>query len=348
MLCVNGGNIMERKALENVKAIAKKSVDIAQKGVEKVDVDAIKQRAADATVALSDKASDIKEAAISAKNEINDKLTELDRMLSNSVTEYNDVYTLMNDKGVKLYVERCRSMDTIYFVENLINSIANKPKSFETEFEEIETDRKQFTEACEFAERELQAARVAAGGAGAGLAAGASVAFMAPTAAMWIATTFGTASTGTAIASLSGAAATNAALAWLGGGALAINGGGMAAGNAFLALAGPVGWGIAGATLLGSILILSNKKAKLNKEKNEEIEKIKKNTEIIKEMDIQIGVLLAETIGIREGLNNTFVKAASLNGRDYLDFDDEQKNLLGALVNSTKALAALFGKTINE
>ena len=166
---------MERKALENVKAIAKKSVDIAQKGVEKVDVDAIKQRAADATVALSDKASDIKEAAISAKNEINDKLTELDRMLSNSVTEYNDVYTLMNDKGVKLYVERCRSIDTIYFVENLINSIANKPKSFEIEFEEIETDRKQFTEACEFAERELQAARVAAGGAGAGLAAGASV-----------------------------------------------------------------------------------------------------------------------------------------------------------------------------
>ncbi len=41
-----------------------------------------------------------------------------------------------------------------------------------------------------------------------------------PAAAMAIATTFGTASTGTAIAdTLFGAAATNAALAWLGGGA---------------------------------------------------------------------------------------------------------------------------------
>ncbi len=36
----------------------------------------------------------------------------------------------------------------------------------------------------------------------------------------------------------------NAALAWLGGGALAAGGGGMAAGEAFLTLAGPVGWGI--------------------------------------------------------------------------------------------------------
>ena len=44
--------------------------------------------------------------------------------------------------------------------------------------------------------------------------------------------TYGAASTGTAIASLSGAAATNATLAWLGGGSLAAGGGGIAAGSA--------------------------------------------------------------------------------------------------------------------
>ena len=54
------------------------------------------------------------------------------------------------------------------------------------------------------------------------------------TAAMSLATTFGTASTGTAISSLSGVAATNAATAWLGGGALAAGGGGMAAGTVVL------------------------------------------------------------------------------------------------------------------
>ena len=63
------------------------------------------------------------------------------------------------------------------------------------------------------------------------------------------------ASTGTVISTLSGAAATNAALAWLGGGALAAGGGGMAAGEAFLALAGPVGWAIAGVALLVSGLM---------------------------------------------------------------------------------------------
>ena len=50
------------------------------------------------------------------------------------------------------------------------------------------SNRKQFTEACDFAERELMNARKAAAGAGAGLAAGASVAFMAPTAAMFCVT----------------------------------------------------------------------------------------------------------------------------------------------------------------
>lgn len=45
-----------------------------------------------------------------------------------------------------------------------------------------------------------------------------------------VATTFGTASTGTVIASLSGAAAHHAALAWLGGGALSAGGAGMAGG----------------------------------------------------------------------------------------------------------------------
>ena len=61
-------------------------------------------------------------------------------------------------------------------------------------FEEINICRKSFTDSCDFADMELKAAREAAGGAGAGLAAGASVAFMAPTAAMWVATTFVTAS----------------------------------------------------------------------------------------------------------------------------------------------------------
>lgn len=84
---------------------------------------------------------------------------------------------------------------------------------------------------------------------------------------MWVATTFGTASTGTAISALSGAAASNAAIAWLGGGALATGGGGMAAGQALLALAGPIGWGIAGTTLLASVLLTVKKDLSFKKKR---------------------------------------------------------------------------------
>lgn len=329
----------ENKQFAGLKAAAKK-------GIASIDIEALKEKAGEATEVVKAKAIEAKDMAVATKDEITEKLNELDNMLKDSVTEYNDAFTLMNDKGIQLYVERSRATDTISFTEALVNSISNRPKSFDAEFEEIKINRKKFTDSCDFANRELAEARKAATGAGAGLAAGASVAFMAPTAAMWIATTFGTASTGTAISALSGAAATNAALAWLGGGALTAGGGGIAAGNAFLALAGPVGWSIAGATLLSSILLFTAKKSKLNKQKNEEIQSIKHNTELVREMDAKIAVLLSETGIMREKLNDTLSKAFALYGADYLALEDDSRLLLGALVNNTKSLSAMLGKTI--
>lgn len=320
--------------------------DAAVKSASSIDLESAKEKAVRAGEIIGGKAQEIKDSALAMKEDIADKLTELDRMLESSITEYNDAYTLMNDKGLQLFVERTRAVDTIGFVESLVNSIANRPKSFDAEFEEIRLERDSFLNTCDFGQRELRAAREAAGGAGAGIAAGASVAFMAPTAAMWVATTFGTASTGTAISALSGAAATNAALAWLGGGALSAGGGGIVAGNALLAMAGPIGWTIAGATLLTSILLFTSKKAKLNKQKNEEIEAVKNNTEKVREIDAQIKQLLDETSAIRTGLAASCTSCLPLFGKDYSVFSEEQKRSLGALVNQTKALSALFGKTI--
>ena len=321
--------------------------DMVKKGAASIDIEAAKGKALKASEIIGGKAVEIKDSAMAMKDDITEKLNELDRMLEGAITEYNDAYTLMNDKGVHLFLERNRAVDSIGFVENLVNSIANRPKSFDTEFEEIRVNRDKFRDNCDFSQRELQAAREAAGGAGAGIAAGAAVAFMAPTAAMWVATTFGTASTGAAISTLSGAAATNAALAWLGGGALSAGGGGMVAGNALLAMAGPVGWTVAGATLLTSILLFSRKRAKINKEKNDEIESVKKNTEMIKEMDAQINQILQETISVRNGLNESYMQCLSSYGKDYTAFSDAQKKQLGALVNHTKTLSALLDKTVS-
>lgn len=312
-----------------------------------IDMDALKERAAQAGDTISSMAADVKDAAMDTRDDITEKFNVLDNMLRQSVTDYNDAYTQMNDKGIQLYVERCRAGDIIDNVEDLVNSIANHPRSFDTDFQEVEVCRKIFSDSCDFAERQLQDARKAAGEAGAGLVAGAAAAFMGPTAAMWIATTFGTASTGTAISTLSGAAATNAALAWLGGGALAAGGGGTAAGTALLALAGPIGWTIAGATLLSSIVILSTKKTKLNKQKNEEIAEIKSNTEKVREMDAQITALLQETSNISSQLRSSYTRCLDSFGKDYGSLSPQQKAQLGSIVNSARALSAMLDKTID-
>lgn len=328
-------------ALEELKAAA-------QKGIASIDTDAILNKAAEATEVLKEKTNEAVDAVLEAKEDITEKINELDRMLEESITEYNDAFTLMNDKGMRLFVERSRAVDSISFVQGLVNSIANTPKSFDADFEEIRTNRMKFTEACEFAERELIDARQAAANGAAGVALGGAVVFMAPTAAMWVATTFGTASTGVAISTLSGAAAANAALAWLGGGALAAGGGGIAAGNAFLALAGPIGWTIAGASLLSSIIIFANKRVKLRKDQFKEIESVKNNIECVKEIDARIDAILNETSELRCNLNDQYANAARLYGTDYQSLADEDKMLLGALVNNTKSMAAMFGVTVGE
>ena len=314
----------------------------AKESISNIDMDKVKETAAKAGEVISDKANVVKYTAVALKDEVELKLTELDRELASSITDYNDAFTLMNDNGYSLYLNRVRSLDLIENIETLINSIANHPKEFDKDFELIQADKASFTDACEFAEKDLQNARKAAEGAGASLAAGATVACMAPTAAMWVATTFGTSSKGVAISTLSGAAAKSAALAWLGGGTVAQGAGGMAAGKALLALAGPVGVGLAGATLLTTIVIYSKNKAKTNKAKSDEIESIKKNTQSVKEVDAFISATLEETVKLRDGLSKQFSNALGLYNADYTKLDADQKSRLGTIVNNTKSLSALY------
>lgn len=277
-----------------------------------------------------------------------DKMHELDDELRTSVDNYNAAYTILNDHGTMLFVQRERSVDLIENIEKLINSIAQRPKSFDADIKEITTHKEQFRNTCDFAKEELLAAQKSAVGVGAGVAGGMAVAALAPSAAMWIATTFGTASTGTAISALSGAAATNAALAWLGGGVAATGGGGMAAGSAFLALAGPIGWSIAGATILTSVVIFANKKTKLNKEKAEEIQAVLRNIEKVNEMDTKLNAILTKTVELRDKLSGQYDGAMLLFGKNFLELPEEEQMKLGTLVNNAKALSYTLNENVSE
>ena len=159
----------------------------------------------------------------------------------------------------------------------------------------------------------------------------------APSAAMWIATTFGTASTGTAISALSGAAATKAALAWLGGGALSSGGGGMAAGSAFLAMAGPIGWGIGGATLLTSIVLFATKKTRLNWKKTKEMRAVIKNTGKVKNITVKLQCLSKETQELHNKLIRQYQLLKKYCGKDFLKISESGQYQLATLVNNTKS-----------
>lgn len=266
-----------------------------------------------------------------------------------AISYYNEEADSLANKSIELYQVRDKAIKVVKIVEERINKLANKPKEFETKLEAIDVEIQNFEDKQIAISQSIKEAELASGStaATASLSAlGVTVATLGPTAAMGVATTFGVASTGTAISSLSGAAANSAALAWLGGGSVAAGGGGVAAGNAFLALAGPVGWGIAGAMLTASIgagVVANRKNEEVAKEAMEEQKKVELLARQLKEKVIEVTELIELTEKQTEGI---YLANLSLTGMDYSLFTDDEKYQAGALVNSTLSLTAMVNKEI--
>ena len=246
-----------------------------------------------------------------------------------------------------LYEKKLHAVEILKNFSSYIQKLSNKPIEFETSLGKIEMNIKKFDNKIEEVKKEInQAEVVPTAMVGAGALAGAGVAAFAPTAAMAIATTFGTASTGTAIASLSGAAATNAALAWLGGGALAAGGGGIVGGEALLALAGPIGWAIGGSALLGAGLILNNKNKEAADKIEEQILEIKKEMMKIMKLDIKVLMSEKEIKEISDNIENGFELIKYNN--DYNQFSIENKERLATLINISESLSTKIGEFVSN
>ena len=218
-------------------------------------------------------------------------------------------------------------------IQSLFDRIRNVPEEKRLKYEElkaIQVKWKQQAEKIELEYKKAEAKTASQGAAGVG--AGIAIVTLGPTVAMGVATTFGVASTGTAISTLTGAAATNAALAWLGGGALATGGGGMAAGSTFLALAGPIGWGIAGLSFIASGLMFIN--TRTDKKRLEDIYTLISERDVtsyelaIVELNERIKRVIDETLM----LNKTINKIKTF-GTDYNRMTEEQQYELGTYVN---------------
>lgn len=262
--------------------------------------------------------------------------------------DYNKTYKSTIKKTTKLHNSKEKAVSILKEVDEYIHSLSNKPAEIQKLASEILVRRKEFEKELNDLKIESKKGdKVSGNVAGAGALAGAGVAAFGPTAAMGVATTFGTASTGTAIATLAGAAQTNAALAWLGGGTLLAGGGGMAGGEAFLAMAGPVGWAIGGAALVGGGLLANSKNKKIAAKAERQTKQIKEETSKLKTISKKVDMEQKAMDPLNEGVSGTLVGLKNLSYRDYKKFSSADKDNLMQLMNSAESLSKRIGVKIS-
>ena len=264
--------------------------------------------------------------------------------LEKAVKRHETLRNQVQKDSVKLFEQRQRAAsEVVEAVEMYVNALANSPKEFDKSVARYRVETNRFDDTVRQIEIEAAHATQVGGATGAaGAAAGLGVAAFGPTAALAIATTFGTASTGTAIGALSGAAATNAALAWLGGGALVAGGGGMAGGNALLALAGPVGWAIGGVALTGSAVFLHMRNATLAEQATKESVKVEAEVGSMRTAQREITGLAKQTKTHSDGCLGDLAVLRKNAPSDYSRFDKASKERLGAVINHIRSLGKLL------
>lgn len=266
-----------------------------------------------------------------------------------ALKEYNQSYQRMTDWAGELYTHRVEAEDQIKKIELIVNSIANTPKEYDTKMGNVRQQLINFRKTREYAQEAYDAAVKAGKNIAGGAAAGLGVAAMAPTALMGIATTFGTAATGTAIGALSGAAAQKAAVAWLGrtfaGFAVTSGTAGMAAGNAFLALAGPIGWGITAASTGVSLISMTSKNKEIAEKAVSEAKEIIKARGSLDESSTKILHLSMRTTAITKKL--PMEKIERFMNADYANLSAEDQYFLGETVDLVETLSVLLNETVS-
>ena len=129
----------------------------------------------------------------------------------------------------------------------------------------------------------------------------------------------------------------------------------MAGGSFLLALAGPVGWSVGGAALIGSGIYLNRRNKKHAEEATEKRVEVEAQTQSLKVAKHKIEKLCNLTKTHVEGCLDDLRRLKShpsSNARapydpnDYRQFSDERKLRLAALINNVRSLGALLNKEV--
>lgn len=270
-----------------------------------------------------------------------------------AVERYNNAYEELINSCDTLYQKRVKAIEKIEEIQDIVNSIANSPKEFETQMGQVQQEVLTFRETEEYAREALSGEVKSGAGVLSGVALGGAIASLAPTAALGIATTFGHATTGTAISALSGAAQQKAALAWIGRMSQGIatkgiiQGAGMKAGAKLLAWAGPIGWTTSAVMTAASVTRMSSKNKKVAKEAIKASKEIMEGKYTIDRTAKRVETLEKETYNLFAELSRQVEQIQGYLNADYKKLVQEEKLLLGTVVNNTLALAMLVNRTVD-
>lgn len=268
--------------------------------------------------------------------------------LEKACIEYSQIFSNALEEILRLYDAREKAVAVIKSVDIYATKLAHKPRNFSTAMEEIViryTGYEEEKRKVQPLESKTEAMEQIGKKSAVGAVGGMGVATSASQAALAVAMTFGTTSTGVAIDSLAGAAAVNSAFAWLGGGAVVAGGGGMAAGEMLLGLTGPVCW-ILGGSLAGSLYSINKTNVDIAKMAEDSIDKIKKQVERIKEIIRQVRTWREETVQLSKNISRLLHRMKHKTDCNMLN--EAEMNDLTALFNDTEVLSKLLSKKIEE
>ena len=270
-------------------------------------------------------------------------------------TEYNCNQFHFKQSAVDLFETRKKIINRMRAIEVILLGIEELPRWCQEDLQKIHIQIQDFEKAVkfensprDFAMNTDSTGRTAAViGSIIGTVTGSAAAVWGSTAAMSLATVLGTASTGTAISALSGVAATNAALAWLGGGSIAAGGAGVAGGHLVLAMFGPIGGAIAGASAIGSVALMRSKNRKRLDEMYKQIGTIIHDNDLIKPKLKHLDMLVGRSknfLGMELRDSQQWVNIVT--PKNYKSWDDEQKHCLERLMNNLSYAAQIINERV--
>ncbi|MDC8787123.1 hypothetical protein [Roseateles koreensis] len=285
-----------------------------------------------------------------------DSATEATAALNVAIADYNATHYAVVDAAKSLFNLRKQVGEILVpHAAEFVDQIHDAPTEIRDVFTKFAHEFSAFSNVGHVVSKQIEQASFNNGRgefvvAGASSVLGAGVALGGPPAAIAIATTFGTASTGAAISSLYGLALTNATMAWLGGGAIAAGGGGMAAGTAQLALAAPVGLGVAGAGITLSAGYHLYKNFKVARTARTRIESLAESKRLLDIARHQISEMLAATTSHASGLRIllTQFKEQVLPSISFRDWTGTQQAAVQSLTTHVQSLTWLLGWTLEK